>query len=77
MGFLLLSGLAAGAANLIPELVKRGMPPLDVPVNNLTLEQWAKIANVYDEWPFKSDVSLPSTSNLKCCCVLIQVCYPL
>lgn len=57
MGFLLLSGLAAGAANLIPELVKRGMPPLDVPVNNLTLEQWAKIANVYDEWPFKSDVS--------------------
>lgn len=49
--------LAAGATNLIPELVAKGMPPPETSVNQLTLEHWAMIANVYDAWPFKSEVS--------------------
>jgi hypothetical protein len=34
------------------------MPPPETTVNQLTLEHWALIANVYNNWPFKSDVSL-------------------
>lgn len=51
------SGLAAGATNLIPELIAKGMPSLDTTVNQLSLEHWAIVANVYNSWPFKNDVS--------------------
>lgn len=49
--------LAPGAANLIPELVAKGMPPVTTSVNQLTMEHWTILSNVYDAWPFKSAVS--------------------
>lgn len=40
------------------------MPSPETTVNQLSLEHWALIANVYNNWPFKSDVSLRFTPSL-------------
>ncbi|ORY92394.1 S-adenosyl-L-methionine-dependent methyltransferase [Leucosporidium creatinivorum] len=48
--------LAAGANNLIPELVAKGMPSPETTVNQLSQEHWTLIANVYNNWPFKSEI---------------------
>lgn len=51
------SGLAVGAGNLIPKMVSLGIPDDGtLIVNNLTLDQWAIIANVFFDWPFKPQV---------------------
>ncbi|KAM0787522.1 hypothetical protein ACM66B_003593 [Microbotryomycetes sp. NB124-2] len=51
-----LAALASGATNLIPEMKRRGMPDEATTVNNLTLEHWKIISDVYNEWPFKENV---------------------
>ncbi|KAK4051232.1 hypothetical protein OIV83_003054 [Microbotryomycetes sp. JL201] len=51
-----LAALASGATNLIPEMKRRGMPDEATTVNNLTLEHWKIISDVYTEWPFKENV---------------------
>ncbi|GAA5944919.1 RNA polymerase specificity factor [Sporobolomyces koalae] len=53
------AAITPGSANLIPILAKEhGMKNPDKPVNQLTLEEWIKIANVFDDWPFKPDTLL-------------------
>lgn len=51
-----ISALAAGAGNLIPEMIKRGIPSEDITVNQLALSHWVIVADVFDEWPFKPSV---------------------
>ncbi|KAL8292604.1 hypothetical protein RQP46_001216 [Phenoliferia psychrophenolica] len=45
--------LAPGASNLIPIMEQAGITLDDVLIRNLTMKDWAIIANVFDAWPFR------------------------
>lgn len=51
------SAITPGSANLIPKLIEQGLTDLDKAVNKLTLEEWVKIADTFEDWPFRPAVS--------------------
>jgi len=52
------SSVTSGAANLIPEMIRQGLPDSDLKVNELERDHWIVIANVFNDWPFRPTVSL-------------------
>ncbi|GAA5868832.1 hypothetical protein JCM1840_005136 [Sporobolomyces johnsonii] len=48
-----LAAISPGTGNLVPKLVAQGLTDTNKLVNELTLEEWAKIANTFDAWPFR------------------------
>ena len=54
--------ITPGSSNLVPLLVKQGLRDLQKPVNKLTLEEWIKIADTFEDWPFRPHVSFNSCS---------------
>lgn len=51
------AAIAPGAGNLVPKMLEAGLPEnVDTPVNQLELEHWIALANVFEAWPFKPDV---------------------
>lgn len=54
------------------------MPSPETTVNQLSLEHWALIANVYNNWPFKSDVSCcfsPGSATLRLTLFASQILF--
>lgn len=51
--------IAPGAGNLVPRLIEQGVVDDDRLVNQLTLEDWIKIADTFDAWPFRPTVRGP------------------
>ena len=49
--------VTSGAENLIPEMIRQGVPSTDVKVNELERDHWVVIANVFEDWPFRPSVS--------------------
>ncbi|GAA5980243.1 hypothetical protein JCM5350_000885 [Sporobolomyces pararoseus] len=47
------AAITPGSSNLVPLLVKQGLRDLQKPVNKLTLEEWIKIADTFEDWPFR------------------------
>lgn len=66
--------LAAGSGNLIPEMLKRGMPDESVKVNELEPHHWAIVADVFDEWPFRPTVRLVSSFSYWSCVLMRRYC---
>ncbi|GAA5878452.1 hypothetical protein JCM16303_002087 [Sporobolomyces ruberrimus] len=50
-----IAAITPGSVNLVPLLVKQGLTDLNKPVTKLTLEEWIKIADIFEDWPFKPD----------------------
>ncbi|GAA5907825.1 RNA polymerase specificity factor [Sporobolomyces salmoneus] len=48
-----IAAITPGSANLIPSLVEQGLHDLEKPVTKLTMEEWVKIANTFEDWPFR------------------------
>ncbi|GAA5981801.1 hypothetical protein JCM10908_004613 [Rhodotorula pacifica] len=48
-----LASIAPGAGNLIPQLIEQGVVDNDRLVNQLTLQDWIKISDTFDAWPFR------------------------
>ncbi|GAA5870308.1 hypothetical protein JCM3774_004637 [Rhodotorula dairenensis] len=48
-----LASIAPGAANLVPQLIEKGVIDDDRLVNQLTLDDWIKIADTFEAWPFR------------------------
>ncbi|GAA5941654.1 hypothetical protein JCM1841_006918 [Sporobolomyces salmonicolor] len=48
-----LAAISPGTGNLVPKLVEQGLTDPGKLVNELTLEEWAKIADTFDAWPFR------------------------
>jgi hypothetical protein len=42
---------------LIPSLIEQGLTDQTKTVTNLTLDEWIKIADTFEDWPFKPNVS--------------------
>ncbi|GAA6018580.1 hypothetical protein JCM11491_006451 [Sporobolomyces phaffii] len=47
------AAITPGSANLVPLLVEQGMTDLTKPVTRLSLEEWIKIADTFEDWPFR------------------------
>ncbi len=47
--------VTSGAANLIPEMIRQGVPDSDIKVNELERDHWVVIANVFNDWPFRPE----------------------
>ncbi|GAA6042294.1 hypothetical protein JCM8097_000621 [Rhodosporidiobolus ruineniae] len=48
-----LSAVAPGALNLVDQCVQRGLTDMKKTVQQLTLEEWIIIADVFEDWPFR------------------------
>ncbi|GAA5960736.1 hypothetical protein JCM3765_007310 [Sporobolomyces pararoseus] len=47
------AAITPGSSNLVPLLVKQGLRDLQKPVNKLSLQEWIKIADTFEDWPFR------------------------
>lgn len=47
------ANITPGAENLIPEMMRRGLPDSDLKVNDLETRHWIALANVFEDWPFR------------------------
>ncbi|GAA6050191.1 hypothetical protein JCM3770_000446 [Rhodotorula araucariae] len=49
------SAISPGAGNLVPKLVELGVGASDPnkPVSHLTMQEWVKLADTFDTWPFR------------------------
>lgn len=48
--------ITPGTSNLVPLLVKQGLTDQSKPVNKLSLQEWTKIADTFEDWPFRPAV---------------------
>lgn len=47
---------------MVPRLIEQGVVDDDRLVNQLTLEDWIKIADTFDAWPFRPTVRVSPSS---------------
>lgn len=47
------AAITPGSANLVPSLIKQGLKDINKTVTQLALEDWIKIADTFEDWPFK------------------------
>ncbi|GAA6060515.1 hypothetical protein JCM10212_005596 [Sporobolomyces blumeae] len=54
------AAIVPGSANLVPLLEKQGMTDMRKKVTQLTLDDWIKIADAFEEWPFRPETLMDS-----------------